>query len=251
MFPLVVAHRGASSTHPENTLEAFEAALALGADVVELDVRLTADGLPVVIHDADVSRTTDGSGLVHELTFAQVKRLNAGGGWGQPAEVPSLREVLELVRGRGGVNLEIKNVPGEPGFDPAREAAVEVAHREIADAGFDQPVLVSSFNPRAIARSRDLAPEVETGYLTVAAVEPRDALAHAREAGHGFVLPDVRALLAAGEGFVRAAHDAGVRVGTWTVDDPDLVRTVLGWGVDAIATNDPESALRVRAEFGG
>jgi glycerophosphoryl diester phosphodiesterase len=248
-FPVVVAHRGASSTHPENTLESFEAALSAGAQMVELDVRLTADGVPVVLHDPDVSRTTDGAGLVHELPFSQVKGLNAGGRMDERAEVPSLYEVLELVSGRGGVNLEMKNVPGEPGFDPDREAVVEAALGQLRETGFVGPVLVSSFNPTSIRRSRELAPEVPTGFLTPEAVDPAAALAHVLGAGHDFVLPNVTALVGSGEGFVGEAHRAGIRVGTWTVDDPARIRDLFGWGVDAVATNDPAAGVRVRAEF--
>ena len=91
-YPLVVAHRGASVELPENTLDAFRGALEAGADVVETDVRLTSDGVPVVMHDAHVSRVTDGQGLVHEMTIAEVKRLDASGGRGPRTEVPTLAE---------------------------------------------------------------------------------------------------------------------------------------------------------------
>jgi len=248
-LPVIVAHRGASSTHPENTLEAFRAALDAGARIVELDVRLTADGVPVVLHDADVSRTTDGRGLVHELTFSQVKRLNAAPGRDGGAEVPALSDVLALVSGRGGVNLEIKNIPGDPGYDGGREAVVEAALRQLGEAEFDGPVLVSSFNPASIERCRALDPDVPTGSLSAGTIAPAEALAYVRRAGHDFVLPHVSALLAAGEGFVREAHAAKVRVGTWTVDDPDLLGTLLSWGVDAVATNDPAMGAGVLAEF--
>ncbi len=251
MLPVVVAHRGASSTRPENTLDAFRVALDAGAGVVELDVRLTADGVPVVMHDPDVSRTTDGDGYIHELTFAQVKRLNAGRRGGVRAEVPALSDVLELVSGRGGVDLEIKNIPGDPGFDPEREGIVEAVLRELDASAFDGPVLVSSFNPISIRRSRELAPRIPTGLLTTKEVEARAALAHAREAGHPFVLPNVRPLLAAGRSFVNGAHEAGVLVGTWTVDDRETIRTLFDWGVDAVATNDPELAVALRPEGPG
>jgi glycerophosphoryl diester phosphodiesterase len=246
-FPLIVAHRGSSATHPENTLQSFAAALEAGAHVVELDVRLTADGVPVVMHDPDVSRTTDGVGHVHELTSDQVATLNAGTP-GRPARVPLLREVLELVSGRGGVAIEIKNIPGEPGYDPGGEPITEAALTEVARAGFDGPVLVVSFNPRSIAVAREVARDVATGLLTTELVDPREALAHVVEAGHDFLLPGSRALQPAGQGFVEEAHLAGIRVGTWTVDDPRAIRMFLGWGVDAIATNDPAMAL---AELGG
>lgn len=245
LFPVVVAHRGASSTHPENTLESFDAALHAGALVVELDVRLTIDGVPVVMHDPDVSRTTDGSGFVHELTFAQVKALDAAHGRGTRAAVPSLAEVLELVSSRGGVDLEIKNIPAEAGYDPAGERVVEATVRLLEETGFEGPVLVSSFNPSSVGRAHELTSQVATGLLTTDAVDARDALRFAAEAGHAFVLPKLNAVLAAGAGFASEAHGAGVRVGTWTVDDPDTVRVLLDRGVDAVATNDPAMAAAV------
>src|SRR2546430_12681884 len=123
IWPIVVGHRGASATYPENTLASFEGAIAAGADVIELDVRVTADGEAVIMHDLDVSITTEGTGFVHELTLAQIKALDASGGRGARAEVPTFREALEAISGRAGVNAEIKNLPGEPAFDYPREAA--------------------------------------------------------------------------------------------------------------------------------
>jgi glycerophosphoryl diester phosphodiesterase len=248
-YPLVVAHRGASVELPENTLASFRGALDAGAQVVETDVRLTADGVAVVMHDSHVSRVTDGEGLVNELTLAELKRLDASGGRGPRAEVPTLAEVLELVRGRAGINLEIKNIPGEPGFDSPREATVEAALADLERTGFDGPVLVSSFNWLTIERSKELAPEIATGFLTIAGVAPSASLVYVKGAGHQYVLPHVASLVEAGESFVKEAHDAGIRVGTWTVDDPELAATLFSWGVDAIATNDPQSILRVRPDL--
>src|SRR5262245_43462516 len=107
-FPAIVAHRGASSTRPENTTASFEEAIALGAQIVELDVRLSLDGVPVVMHDPVVDRTTDGTGFVHELTAAELASLRAGPG----AAVPTFAEVLEVVSGRAAIAVEVKNIPG-------------------------------------------------------------------------------------------------------------------------------------------
>lgn len=249
-FPLIVAHRGASSTHPENTLPSFRAAIELGASAIELDVRLTADGVAVVMHDPEVSRTTEGSGFVHELSSDYVRALNAGTAT-EPAGVPTLGEVLELASGRAGVAIEIKDLPGEPAHEPASESTVRAALAEVERTAFDGPVLLLSFDPQAVALARVIAPDVATGILTPDLVEPHDALAHVVAAGHDFVLPGSSALLPAGEAFVAEAHTAGVRVGTWTVDDPSTLRTLLTWGVDAIASNDPETALAERAAIGG
>jgi glycerophosphoryl diester phosphodiesterase len=245
-FPLVVAHRGASSSYPENTLASFGAAIDAGAQVVELDVRLTADGVPIVLHDAEVSRCTDGRGFVHEMTVEQVKRLDASGGNGPKAEVPTLREVLDFVRDRAGIDLEIKNIPGEPSFDSPEEAILLATLRELHDSGFDA-VIMSSFNWLTIERSRELAPELPTGFLTVGAIEARAALVYAKGAGHPWILPQVDAVLRAGPGLMDEAHRAGVRVGTWVADDAETLEQLFATGIDAVATNDPETALELRA----
>lgn len=246
IWPIVVAHRGASVAHPENTLEAFDGAVAAGADVVELDVRMSADGVAVVMHDPDVATTTDGQGFVHTLALAELKRLDASGGRGPRAQVPTVREALELLSGRAGVNLEIKNLPGEAAFDSPREAAAEEAVRLVEDVGFRGAVLVSSFNWLSIERVRELRPDVATGFLTMAAIEPRAALVYVRSRGHAYVLPQAPALLEDGAAFVAEAHEAGVRVGTWTVDDPEAIDRLFAAGVDAVATNDPARAVAVR-----
>ena len=247
-FPVVVAHRGASSTHPENTLSAFERAIELGAPAVELDVRLTADGIPVVVHDADVSRTTDGRGFVHELTRDELRALKVGPE--RREHVPSLREALEVLSGRAGVAVEIKNLPGEPAFEADGESIVEAALAELDAVSFDGPVLVISFNPRSVATARSLRPDVPTGFLITDAIAPDDGLAHAITAGHDVLLPGARGLSAAADAaFVRRAHDAGVRIGTWTVDDPGRFLTFLEWGVDVVATNDPAMGLRVLSAY--
>lgn len=243
---LIVAHRGASATEPENTLAAFEAALAAGADAIELDVRLTSDGVPVVMHDADVAGATNGSGFVHEMTLADVKRLDASGGAGARAEVPTLVEVLEAVGDRAGVDLEIKNLPGEPAFDSPSESILDATLEALEVSSFPGPVLISSFNWLTIERCKQVAPEIPTGFLTIAAIDAHAALVYTRGNGHDFVLPQTPALLQAGEGLVREAHDHGVRVGTWVADEEPVLETLFSWGVDAIACNDPASALAVR-----
>jgi glycerophosphoryl diester phosphodiesterase len=245
---LIVAHRGASAAQPENTLAAFEAALEAGADAVELDVRLTSDGVPIVLHDADVAAATDGSGFVHDMTLAEVKRLDAsrGGGSGR-AEVPTLAEVLEAVGDRGGVDVEIKNLPGEPAFDSPQEAILEATLEVLADSAFGGPVLVSSFNWLTIERCKQIAPEILTGFLTIAPIDAHAALVYTRSKGHDFVLPQTPALLEAGEALVREAHEQGVRVGTWVADEASVLETLFRWGVDAIACNDPAAAVAVRA----
>jgi glycerophosphoryl diester phosphodiesterase len=244
---LVVAHRGASALEPENTLVALESAARAGADVVELDVRLTSDGVPVILHDPDVAATTDGTGYVHGLTLDQVKRLDASGGRGPRQEIPTLAEALDLLWDHdAAANLEVKNLPGEPAFDSPREGILRSALEALRDSRFEGPVLISSFNWLTIERSKDLAPQIPTGFLTIAPIDPWAALIYVRGRGHDFALPQTPALMGAGEPFVREAHEAGVRVGTWVADDETLLEQLFGWGVDAVASNDPTLAVAVR-----
>jgi glycerophosphoryl diester phosphodiesterase len=237
--PLVVAHRGASGHLPENTLPAFEAAIAAGAGAVEFDVRISLDGHPIVIHDPTVDRTTDGGGLVRDLTLSDLKRLRTPASSGEVAEIPTLAETLELLSGRAAVDIEIKNLPGEPDHEPERERAVDATIRALEESGFVGAVLISSFNPRSIARAREMDRGMPTGLLSIEAMPASDALSVALDGGHGWMLPAVGALLAVGRGLVARAHEAGVQVGTWIVDDAELARELAAWDVDALATNDP------------
>jgi glycerophosphoryl diester phosphodiesterase len=183
-LPLILAHRGAPTERPENTLAAFEAALDARAGAVEFDVRVTSDGHAVVIHDAAVDRTTDGGGLVRELTLAEVLRLRIDWPGGRSVAVPTLQEVLASLSGRIAVDIEIKNVPGDPDFDPNDEVAVGLVHRALDDVAFVGDVIVSSFNPLSIARCRELAPHLPTGLLTDRSVEADAGLTFAHAQGH-------------------------------------------------------------------
>jgi glycerophosphoryl diester phosphodiesterase len=248
--PAIVAHRGASATHPENTLPAFEAAVTSGADLVELDVRLTRDGVPIVLHDADVSRRTGATGLCHELTLREIKRLDASGGeGGERLEIPTLGEALELLSGRVGVDVEIKNIPGEPAFDGPVESVAVATVRLLEDVAYRGSVLLSSFNWGSIERVKELDPSLLTGFLSTAMLDARSALTYVRSKGHDYVLPQVSAVLEAGAPFVEEAHAAEIGVGTWTVDDPEAIARLFGMGVDAVATNDPAAAAPVRDRF--
>ena len=240
-LPLVVAHRGASAELAENTLSAFERAVVLGADAVEFDVRMTADDTPVVMHDPDVARTTEGSGLVRAMSLAEVRALG----------VPTLEEVLRLLSGRAGADVEIKNIPGEPDFDAEREAAVEATLAALDATGFTGPVIISSFNPFSIARSRVLAPEVPTALLTDADADARAALAVVRDQDHRWILPFIGRVVDAGASFPAEVHDAGLHVGTWITDDPEAAVRLMRGGVDAVATNDPAPILAARREAFG
>jgi glycerophosphoryl diester phosphodiesterase len=250
-LPVVVAHRGASATHAENTMGAFAAALDAGADAVEFDIRSTADGHPVVMHDAFVDRTTDGHGPIRSMTMAEVDRLRVRNDRDGDGRVPSLDGALAALSGRAGVVLEIKNQPGEPDFDAVDQKVVEATIEALHRTAFVGPVLVVGFNPMTIEASRILEPDVPTGLLAVPGVEVSAVFDYAREHGHPWILPFVGELGSASADLVERIHAASVRIGTWVVDDPQEAVRLMRSGVDAVATNDPAALVDAkRIAFG-
>jgi len=249
--PGIVAHRGASLRYPENTLAAFRAAIRAGADVIELDARLTADGVPVVIHNADVAATTDGSGFVHELTLAQVSALRVGRDRTRRVSVPTLRHALAYLRGRATVAIDLKNEPGEPGFDGTHRVAAE-ALRLVHELRLG-PVIVASANPETMEWVRRHHPDAVTGVEAGEGEDLWEWIDYAAGQGHAFLMPDAAAVLSAGADFVARAHAYGVQVGVWTVNDPETVSGLFSWGTDLVATDDPELAIpaRNRARIAG
>jgi glycerophosphoryl diester phosphodiesterase len=222
---LVIGHRGAAAHAPENTLASFRKALELGADMIELDVHLSSDGELVVIHDDTLDRTTDGFGPVSSMTLSDLRELDAGGG----ERVPMLREVLELIGGQCGVDIELK---GEGTAGPVASML-----RRSVDEGPFAPgsLLVTSFNPIELMEFAPLCPEVRIGILVEGVpegvVEVGGHLA-VRTIGldHRFMTEEV----------VRECIRAGFEVHAWTVNDMERARMLIGWGVGAIITDRPE-----------
>jgi glycerophosphoryl diester phosphodiesterase len=234
--PQIIAHRGASAEAPENTLAAYRRALAIGVHGVELDVNLSADGEPIVIHDHVLDRTTDGHGLVVARTSAELRQLDAGRWFGEAfagERLLTLAEALDLLRAVR-VIVEIKAGLGRTLGIAARVAAVIGAstHREVTVSSFDHPLLVEVTAAR---------PELDIAVLYTA--RPIHALRLAQDAGartlHPYwfwLTPDV----------VTSAHAAGLRVETWVVDELADQARVLAMGVDAVMTNHPR---RLRETF--
>ena len=233
--PFIVAHRGASAAHPENTVEAFLGALAEGADWVELDVRLSRDRQLVVHHDPFYS---GGLGVATSPAGAR------------PASVPLLDEALDACAGMG-VNVEIKSDPREPAFDPSY-AVVDVALAAMAlpTSGADEPrrdgsarFLVTSFDPGCLDAVRARS-SVATGQLAFDIRDVGALIDRAAGAGHVSVNPWDPFV---DESFMARATAAGLRVFPWTVDDPDRMRALVDLGVAGIITNVPD---RLRAIVG-
>lgn len=222
----VVGHRGASLAFPENTIAAFEGAIAQGADGVELDVRRTLDGAMAILHD---DALPDGR-LLLETTLRDL-----------PASVPVLADVLDACAPLEVVNIEIKNWPADRDFDPEERLAGEVvglleSRGELGDGR----ALVSCFHLPTIDRVHELAPGLATAWLLGLVDHPERLIDTAAAHGHVAVHPHH---LFVDESFVERAHDAGLAVNVWTVDDPDRIRQLAGQGVDAVVTNVPDQAL--------
>ncbi|RPF23189.1 glycerophosphodiester phosphodiesterase [Myceligenerans xiligouense] len=239
--PAVVAHRGNSSVAPQNTLASIEAACRAGADAVEIDLRRTADGAAVVIHDDVVDETTDGHGAVADLSLDQLRALDAGR-WFGPAyagqRIPLLAEVLEILGRYPNTRLllELKDV-----WEPAEVHGVTTT---IDDAGLGERVLVQCFWPDTVAAVREVAPHLERGLLL--AYEPPDVLDVC--AGLGVVACNPSAeMVRRDPGIVTRLHRAGLRVMVWTENDPSgwshLCEVDDGAGVDAIITDRPDRLL--------
>lgn len=230
--PTVYAHRGASSAAPENTLVSDEVARRAGAEWIENDVQPSKDGVPYVLHDDTVDRTTDGTGRIRDLTAGQLDALDAGS-WFAPvyagARLPTLAAQLEDLRTRGGrLLLEIKG--------PHTRDEVARIVREVRDHGMADRVLVQSFEVDALRHTRELAPELPLGLLR--ATLDTDPVATARDLGLAAYNPSDDALSARPD-VVRELHTAGVAVNVWTVDQPARWKALTAAGVDGIVTNRP------------
>ncbi|MEX2478338.1 MAG: glycerophosphodiester phosphodiesterase [Gracilimonas sp.] len=162
---VIIAHRGASAYHPENTMSAFRAAYEMGAEMIELDVTLSKDGVPVVIHDETIDRTTNGKGLVSDFTLDELKNLDAGTWFsekhaGEP--IPTLEEVLEFARGKIALNIEIKP---EAVTDEVRGGIEEKAWDLVKKYEMEDYVLFSSFNYQAITHLKEINVDIKAALL--------------------------------------------------------------------------------------
>lgn len=239
--PLVWAHRGASEVAPENTIPAFEAAAAAGADGIECDVMRCASGELVVCHDERLDRLCGIPVAVRELPLRELRRLAVLRDRfpGVQAAIPTLAEAIEAAGPGMRWNLELKVDRHEEAEPLARAAAREIERLPLAGR-----VLVSSFHPLALLTLRSVAPTIPTAYLWEEGgglrggwhrLWGRLTSNHALHPERRLVDPEA----------VRRWHRAGLLVNTWTVDEPDEIRRVATAGVDGLITNRPSEALRI------
>ena len=232
-----VAHRGASGNYPENTLRAFQMALEIGVDEIEFDLRMTRDGHLVVMHDATVDRTTDGTGAIGELTLTEIRALDAGKVFGERfrgERVPTWEEALDLVQGKVKLNVHLKEGGNPDGEYERKVAKVLRAFRMVGDSVMackDENVgLFAEIDPRIACRifPNNRSPDdyirssVEMGLRTM-------------QPGRDMTTPE----------FVQKAHESGLGVHVFYADTPEDMRTYIGMGVDGILTNYPEQLKRL------
>ncbi len=230
---LIFGHRGASADAPQNTLPAFQLAMEQGAAGIELDVHLTADGQVVVIHDFTVERTTNGSGSVAEMTLDQIRALDAGLWFGEACrgvQVPTLREVFELLEGRLLINIEIK--AATDGIELATAALIR-------QYDLVEKVIISSFDHLILQRFQRVMPEAATGWL-YSAMTAGDVEGILNDLKVEAVHPHYEHI---NSDYMNWARERGYCVNTWTVNDPQQALQLRDLGVNVIITDQPALLL--------
>lgn len=238
--PLVFAHRGGCALGPENTIKAFDRGMAAGADGLELDVHLSADGIVVVHHDDTLDRTTNGSGPIAARTAAELARVDAGEGEG----IPALSEVLARYP---GVPIIIEMKVDSPAMGVATVAAVR-------QAGAGERVCFAGFGGRSVRAARALmagaASSASHGEVRLALYRSWIGWPARTVPYGGFQVPETaQGHRVVSPRFIRHAHHAGAKVQIWTVDDEADMRRLLEWGADALISNRPDLAVRVRNQM--
>jgi len=219
---IIIGHRGAKAVEPENTLRAIREGMKC-ADYVEIDARLSCDGIPVIMHDSSVDRTTNGRGPVNSFTVAELGTLDAGKG----EKIPTLDEVCRAVRGSCGLFCEIK----EPGSE---EIVCGVLSREAPD-----DLWIVSFHPESITAARRLLPRAKTGLIV--SRKGGDLIEQAAGLGADAILIKFDLL---SMDLVSAFRDRGLRVISWTLNTPAEFEKAAGFGIDGLASDDPCAARR-------
>ena len=232
----VTAHRGASKAAPENTMPAFEAAIESGADYIELDVQLTKDGELVVFHDDNIKRTTNGNGILTNMTYDELQKYSAGSwfkddGSFDDVKIPKLSEVLELVGHDILLNIEIKS---HGNVKATAEKVVELV--EEYDIG--SSCYITSFSYQALKKVKELQPKIKTALI--ANIAPSTVYSQMK-----YIDAVSMNYLFVNSSVVNYAHHSGKKVFVWTVDRSGEMKKMMALGVDNIITNRPEKCLEV------
>jgi len=251
--PQVFAHRGGCDLGPENTIAAFDIGMSTGADGLELDVHLSADGRVIVHHDKTLDRTTNASGLLAGRTADELARVDAGYRFARDGQfpfrgrgigVPALAEVLRRYRG----------VPTIIEMKVDTEALGAAVAEEIRRAGAIEHVCVAGYGARSAHAVRSALPEISAsachGEVRLAVYRSLLRWAITAAMYHTYQVPErAQATRIVSPRFIRHAHARGIKVQVWTVDEENDMRRLLEWGVDGLISNRPDLAVRVRNEF--
>lgn len=221
-MPLIVGHRGAAGYAPENTLASFKAAIDIGCDRTECDVRLTKDKRLVVIHDKEVSRLTDGTGLVSEMNLIELQRLKCLGG----GQIPTLQEVVDICRGWISLQIELKAI-GTP----------KLVNDLIISNNIKDQVVITSFQPSLLVEIKELNPELPVGLLFWTDETMADIWNLAKDIPLDFVAPYAEIIT---EEFVKRAHSLGKTVYAYQVNSKELGDKLAAMEVDEIGTDFPK-----------
>ncbi|HSL43141.1 MAG TPA: glycerophosphodiester phosphodiesterase [Anaerolineales bacterium] len=258
--PLVIAHQGGDGVWPGNTLYAFERSVEIGADVLEMDAHITKDGQIVLMHDEEVDRTTDGSGLIEEMTLTELQQLDAAYRWsiddsatfpfrGQGLQVPTLEELFQKFPQMRYV-IEIKLTQ-----DPIDKPLCDLIRRY----NMQDKAMIASFHDQAMQNFRETCPEVAT---SASRTEVRNFVLLGKVFLSGFIAPQYQSIQPPydpkesmnipimTERFIGEAHAKNIKVEPWTVNDPQLMRQYIEWGVDGIITDRPDLMIEVLEELG-
>jgi glycerophosphoryl diester phosphodiesterase len=237
--PLIMAHRGASKVAPENTLPAFQAAIDMRADGVELDVQYSSDGHLVVFHWPTLEATTNGQGRITAHTLAELRALDAGSSFGPQfagTPIPELHEVLDLLCGKLIVNIELKALDmGTFGIGADVVAAVR-------KQGMEDQVILSSFNHMALRRAKKAGPEIEGALLLAPDLPGWTRTALARRYSRANALHPEAPMV--DSQYMSSARRQGLPVRVWTVNEEDEMQRLIALGVDAIITDVPDVLAR-------
>lgn len=258
--PLVVAHQGGDGIWPGDTLYAFEKAVEIGVDVLEMDAHITRDGAIVLMHDEEVDRTTEGTGLIENMTLDELKQLDAAYQWsndggktfpyrGQGILVPTLEELFEkFPQMRYVIEIKLTQNPiDQPLCDLIRQYDMQ------------DKVMVASFHDEVMQHFRETCPEIAT---SASRTEVRNFVLLGKVFLSGFIAPKYQSIQPPydpkeslnipimTERFIREAHAKNIKVEPWTVDDPVLMKQYIEWGVDGIMTDRPDLMIEVLQELG-
>ena len=226
----VIGHRGAAGLEPENTLRSVRRAIELGVDRVEIDVRVSRDGRLVIMHDETVDRTTNGHGYVSELTFDELRSLDAGMG----EKIPTLEEILRFTMGKAKLEIELK-VP------EATEPTIQL----VEELNAEKNVIVISFIHELLERVHDLNPNIRTGALFFEV--PKDILQRALKVHAGSIHVYYRNV---NSDLVKEAHKSGLEIAVWNPNRIEEMREMIGLGVDAIGSDRPDILIQLLRGMG-